>query len=279
MEDITLLRRVQALIADGLPPSRACALVLAESARATASPDGPELPEEHTAASGVPSTPALALRSRVRTACLALDEDAASDALGETFTLFGPELALEQVIFPALAEIGTAWAEGHASVATEHFASTLVRARLLAAFEGAAHRDRRTAVLLAAGPGDEHEIPVLALALLLRKRGWRAVFLGSNTPLEALRDAIHRTHPRLICLSATTSATVPGLVATLTGLRGMPEYAALILGYGGLPFREDPSLRRQLEGIAVYLGDDLREADKRAHLLLLGSPSPDGDPG
>ena len=269
MEDIVLLRRVQALIARGTPPSRACSLVLEKSDDAGPSDDS-EMPTDGYPDTNRSSSPAMALCAQLRVAFISLDEEAASSALCEAFTLFGPELALEQVVLPTLVNLGTAWAEGSASIATEHFASSVIRARLLSAFEGACLNDRQPLAVLGAGPGDQHEIPSMALALLLRRRGWRTIFLGQDTPLEALRDAISRTNPYLVCLSAATLDTVPALVKTFTALRRMPEFTAVVLGYGGAPFRDHPTLRHQLEGIGVYLGDDLRQAANRAHVLLLG---------
>lgn len=279
MEDIILLRRVQALVAKGTPPSRACLLVLAEDDGDVLALEEIETPVVGYIETNRASVPALTLRSQLCRACIALDEECATNALCEAFTLFGPELALEQVILPALVDLGTAWAEAKISVAPEHLASTLIRARLLSAFEGASTNDRRPVAVLAAGPGDQHDIPAMALALLLRRRGWRALFLGPDTPVEALRDAIVKIRPRLVCLSSTTGATVPALIGAFRELRCLPESAELVLGYGGAPFRDEPGLRQKLEGIALYLGDDLRQAAGRAHMLLLGDREPANSTG
>lgn len=267
-EDIALLRRVQALVARGTPPSRACAIVLGERA------NGEAVYEEIVPERAQASVPTTALRTQLRSGFVALDDDSANGALSEAFTLFGPELALEQVILPALVDVGSAWAEGRASVAVEHFATTLVRTRLLAAFDSTSRNDRQAGALLGAGPGESHEIPTMALALLLRRLGWRAMFLGANTPLDALSDAIARTRPRLACLSVTLRANVPALVETLSSLHAMQECASTVLSYGGPPFLTDPALRLPLEGVAIYLGDDLRQAADRANQILLGAGTP-----
>jgi methanogenic corrinoid protein MtbC1 len=270
LEDIVLLSRVQALIARGAPPSRACALVLAEAGAEVTVAAGSATEE----VVGDPAHfPARSLRARLGAAAFALDEMAATSALCEAFTLFGADLALERVILPALVEIGAAWAEGRASVAAEHFASAVVRARLLAAFEGASSNERAPVALLSTGPGEHHEIPCIALALLLRRRGWRAIYLGPDTPLDALQDAVTRAGARLVCLSAACEQNVPRLTRTLHALRRTPTCADATLAYGGAPFRDDPALRHPLEGEAIYLGDDLRQAAARAHILLLRETS------
>ncbi len=258
-EDIAHLRRVQQLLRGGTPPSRACALVLAES-------------HDAPAERGDDDTPATQASHYVRDALTAsfinLDEEPANRLLSESFFLFGPELALAEVILPALAAVGAAWAAGRASVAAEHFGSGLIRARLLAAFEGGSRGDNQPIALLGACPGDQHEIPTMALALLLRRRGWRAIYLGADTPFEALTDAIQRKHPQLICLSSATEETIPSLTELLRRLRRLPECGSVLLTYGGPPFKRDARLRDLLEGTAVYLGDDLGSAADRAEVVL-----------
>jgi methanogenic corrinoid protein MtbC1 len=182
--------------------------------------------------------------------------------------LFGPEGALVDVVMPALAEIGTAWEEGRVSVAAEHFASGLIRSWLVSLLEASTKGDPRMIVLVGAAPNDQHEIPTLALTVLLRRRGWHAVFLGAGMPFDDLTDAIVRKRPQLVCLSASIEGSVPGLVDALLQLRCLPEAGSVILTYGGLPFKVNALLRDPLDGIATYLGDDLRGAADLASTLL-----------
>jgi MerR family transcriptional regulator, light-induced transcriptional regulator len=258
-DDIAHLRRVQQLLRGGTPPSRACALVLAETR---------DSPADGDADNPTPTVASRDLFEALAAAFINLDEEVANRLLSEAFCLFGPELALAEVVLPSLCAVGTAWAEGRTSVAAEHFGSGLIRARLLGAFEGGSRGDTQPVALLGACPGDQHEIPTMALALLLRRRGWRAVFLGADTPFEALADAIQRKHPRLICLSSATEETIPALVELLRRLRRLPECGTVLLAYGGPPFKHDPRLREQLEGTAAYLGDDLPSAADRAGVLV-----------
>jgi len=259
VEDIALLRRVQQLILTGTPPGRACSYVLTEAAHA---------PRQLEADARAGAALGGALRNPLVEAFVELCEECANRVLSEAFHLLGPELALTEVVLPALAELGTAWKEGRASVAAEHFGSTLIRARLLSAFEGGSRGEHQPVALVGAGPGDQHEIPALVLALLLRRRGCRAMFLGQSVPLEALCDIIPRKRPNLICLTASTDGTAAALVDTLLQARSLPEAASIALAYGGLPFGRDAGLRCRLEGIATYLGDDLLVGADKASALL-----------
>jgi MerR family transcriptional regulator, light-induced transcriptional regulator len=172
-DDIAHLRRVQQLLRGGTPPSRACALVLAEAH---------ESPADRDSDSPASTEASRDLFSALASSFINLDEEVANRLLSEAFFLYGPELALAEVVLPALGAVGTAWAEGRASVAAEHFGSGLIRARLLGGFEGGSQGNNQPVALLGACPGDLHEIPTMALALLLRRRGWRTVYLGADTP-------------------------------------------------------------------------------------------------
>jgi methanogenic corrinoid protein MtbC1 len=153
-------------------------------------------------------------------------------------------------------------------VAAEHFASAKVRSWLVSLLDGSVKGDPRLVALVGAAPDDQHEIPPLALTMLLRRRGWHIVFLGTGMPFEDLSDAIVRKRPQLVCLSASVTTSVPGLVDVLLQVRCLPEAGSVILTYGGLPFKVSERLRDPLEGIATYLGDDLRTAADLASSLL-----------
>jgi methanogenic corrinoid protein MtbC1 len=261
IDDIANLRRVQQLLRGGTPPGRACAMVLAEARDTTVDPQS-DMFTTTEATRGLSETLAASF--------INLDGDVANRLLSEAFCLLGPELALAEVVLPGLRAVGLAWSEGRASVAAEHFGSGLIRARLIGAFEGGTRNGDQPVALLGACPGDLHEIPTLALALLLRRRGWRAVYLGADTPFEALVDAIQRKHPQLLCLSSATDESIPALVELMRRLRKLPECGTVMLSYGGPPFIRDPRIREQLEGTAAYLGDDLVSAADRAGVVVEG---------
>jgi DNA-binding transcriptional MerR regulator len=138
----------------------------------------------------------------------ALDEmDAESahltlDRLLATFTL---ETVLADVILPYLHDLGDRWVRGEASVAQEHFASNLLRGRLLALARGWEHGSGPLAVL-ACAPGELHDISLIAFGLALRGRGWRVAFLGANTPVASVADAAAMLEPELAVITSVSSS-------------------------------------------------------------------------
>jgi MerR family transcriptional regulator, light-induced transcriptional regulator len=142
------------------------------------------------------------------------DEAGAQTVLDQSLAAFGVEAVLRDLILPALVEVGAAWERGALDVSQEHFATHLVRGRLLALarFWG---RGSGPVALLACAPGERHDISLLAFGLVLRSYGWRILFLGADTPLETVRQAVERADPALAVITsfspALFGAEAPGL--------------------------------------------------------------------
>ncbi len=129
------------------------------------------------------------------------DEPGAHAALDRLLALLSVETFLSDVVIPTLRELGDGWERGTITVAQEHFASNLLRGRLLALGRGWGRGVGRHA-LLAAPPGDQHDLGLVILALALRDRGWRVTFLGADTPIETVMDTASRVGPEVVVLAA-----------------------------------------------------------------------------
>jgi MerR family transcriptional regulator, light-induced transcriptional regulator len=108
---------------------------------------------------------------------------------------------LRDVIVPYLHELGERWERGEVSIAQEHFASTLLRGRLLGLARGWGRGIGPVAVL-ACAPGEQHDLGLLAFGIALRARGWRIVYLGTDTPITSVADAAQSCRPAAVVVSA-----------------------------------------------------------------------------
>ena len=139
---------------------------------------------------------------RLIAAVEAFDED----SVGATLDAALAELTLEEwipaVVLPLLRDLGDRWAAGTTSVAHEHFASQLVRARLAPHTAGWAAGTGPLAVL-ACPPGERHDLALLAFGVLLGRQGWRVRFFGADTPLPGLTAVCRAVEPDLVVLAAT----------------------------------------------------------------------------
>jgi MerR family transcriptional regulator, light-induced transcriptional regulator len=131
----------------------------------------------------------------------ALDEPAAQAALDRLLIAFGLRQALAEVILPFLHRLGERWAAAQATVAQEHFASNIIAGRLRGLARGWGQGVGPRAVL-ACPPGELHELGLLSFGLALRERGWRITYLGADTPLEEIAEALDELAPAIIVLAA-----------------------------------------------------------------------------
>src|SRR3954462_648307 len=122
------------------------------------------------------------------------DEGAAQRALDDLFEAFTLDAVLRDGILPFLREIGDAWAAGRATPGQEHFASTIVEARLLSLTRGWGSGSGPRA-LLGCPEGERHTLGLLAFGLALSRRGWRITYLGGDTPTASLAHAAAKTAP------------------------------------------------------------------------------------
>ena len=154
---------------------------------------------------------------RLRVTLDGFDEAGAQGVLDNLLGAFTVETVLEAVIIPYLTELGERWSKGEATVAQEHFASNLIRGRLLGIGRGWDSGEGPRAVL-ACAPGELHDLGLIAFGLTLHRRGWRITYLGPDTPIESLLDTAGRLNPDLVVVAATTRRRLTPLVDALTAL-------------------------------------------------------------
>lgn len=233
-EDADRVARMQHALADGMSA--------AEAARVTLENDAP--------ARGLTED----AQARLLAAVDAYDEAALQAVLDDALAAFGLEPFVRDLILPALGEIGRRWESGNAEVSQEHFASNLIRGRMLslARLWG---RGAGPLALLACAPGEQHDISLLAFGLLLRSHGWRILFLGADTPISTLEATAQVTAPAAIVLVAFDAAL---LESEATALRRLGRIAPLSLSGPGAT-SDLPRLAhiRRLNGDLVAAADEL----------------------
>ena len=149
-----------------------------------------------------------------------LDEGAAQSALDGVLAEFSTETVLTDVVLPYLHELGERWASGEASVGQEHFASQLIRGRLLGLARGW-DRGSGPRALLACAPGEQHDLGLIAFGVALRARGWRITYLGQDTPLETLAESARSLGPLAIVIASVSPDRLSRSEAELRRLAGI----------------------------------------------------------
>jgi DNA-binding transcriptional MerR regulator len=137
-----------------------------------------------------------------------LDMEKFEQILNKYIAVKGVERTVTQIIFPFLEKIGILWQTGHINPAQEHLVSNLIRQKLMAAIEtcnSPVKLDKT--VLLFLPEGEYHELGLLYLYYLLKNKGARAIYLGTNVPLADVEYVIKLKKPDMVFVHLTGPAT------------------------------------------------------------------------
>lgn len=268
--DVAILRWVKDRVDSGTALREAAAEVgaMRRSGRWPTVPDPMPIATDDNAtpasASANASAAADALSRRLYAALIARNETRAAEVLRTAHSRMDVESICLRIIQPCLVAIGEAWHRGDVRIATEHFASQLLRGHVMALYQSLPVRGRAPRVVVGCAPRERHDIGALMLALVLRRAGYRVEFLGADVHLADLVEYARSSRPDLVCLSANAEETALALQllkGQLDALMPAPPF-----GYGGAAFHRDPALRARVPG--HYLGGDPVAAVARVRELL-----------
>jgi MerR family transcriptional regulator, light-induced transcriptional regulator len=217
---IETLREMQRLVDDGWPPSEAARALLAGTAPARSSAPGP---------AGARGGRAAPIVDAFVAAAAALDSRNVEAILDEMLARGSFEAIIDDLLLPATAAVGDAWAAGRLDVAAEHAASAAVLRRLAGAFQAAARPPGRP-VLVGLPPGSRHELGALAFAIALRRRGIDALYLGADVPEASWVEAVATSDATMAVLAVVTRDDREPAAAVARALRAARPGLPVALG-------------------------------------------------
>src|SRR6185503_11483774 len=199
-EDERRVRAMQTLLAGGVSARQAAEAVLS------------------TSAEGAPPSPVAVggaieeTRSRLTQTLGQFDDVGANAVLDRLLANWGVATVLSEVIVPYLVDLGERWADGSATIAEEHFATSVIRGRLLGLARGWDGGSGPRA-LLACPSGELHDLGLICFGIALRGYGWRITFLGADTPESTVIETAAHLTPNVIVLAATKSSRLRALAS------------------------------------------------------------------
>jgi len=152
--DLERVRAMQQHLAAGVAAAQAAALATQAG--------------EATSVSPAPA----GLQRDLDAALTGFDEAGAQAILDSLLAATTLDWTLSEIVIPYLHSLGERWARGEVSVAQEHFASSVLRGRLLGLARGWG-RGLGPLALLACAPAEQHDLALIAFGIALRSRGWR----------------------------------------------------------------------------------------------------------
>lgn len=256
-DDVSRLRRMAELIADGAPASLAAEQALAESP-AVEQVDGAPVPPESESwtplalpTSALPPVEALAEAARD------LDRAALERTLDSALAAGSFESVFDEWLTPALVRVGEAWADDQISVAGEHFVSAAVHRRLSRAFDAAGTAVNAPVVVVGLPPRTMHELGALAFAICLRRRGVDVRYLGADLPVESWVSAVRRLSPDAVAVSVPRAADSPAAEELVRALSQAHPQVRIFAGGAGCADWDGDQPATVLQGSVTRSAHDL----------------------
>ena len=193
-------------------------------------------------------------RTRLFRALVDFDEARAWQLLEEHREHAGLSSLVGDLVLPVMREIGAGWECGEVTVAQEHLATQMVRSYLDSLRRPPTTRGPQA--WLACPPRELHDLPLLAMALLLWDQGWQVRFFGASTPLHDLLRAVRIARPELVVISGDDPRHLRAARVALDLISAETE---LVLGGRAAESVGDELAGRVLPPDVVRAADELRE--------------------
>lgn len=127
---------------------------------------------------------------------LVFDENGFERAFSSAVVRFGMYQAMLKVFYPFLYKTGLMWSLEEAMPVQEHFATSIIRRKLINAIDGLLPPTKKLKSFLLFLPNDEwHETGLLFSDYIIRSQGYKTIYLGQNVPAENLKEVIINTKP------------------------------------------------------------------------------------
>jgi methanogenic corrinoid protein MtbC1 len=141
------------------------------------------------------------------------------------------ESLYEEVLAPAMVEVGRRWENGAIGVAHEHLAAE-VTASLVSELATRVRNEPDTGrmAIVACSPDERHCLGGQMLGGLLEASGWEVLYLGASLPAEDLVALAADEAADAVALSTTLPDHLPGVAATIGAFGALEEPPLVIVG-------------------------------------------------
>jgi DNA-binding transcriptional MerR regulator len=184
-----------------------------------------------TSTSPVPPSDAQQHLSATR----AFDAESLKRAFHSDWTRLGPLRFVQERAAPFLTAIGDAWSNGALDVRHEHFASTCLGDFLRTARIPLDDRATGPVAALATLPDELHGLGLQMSAVVFAAAGWRALILGTNTPVEQIVALTREAPVSAVALSCAAPRRRRTSEQLRTLRRRLPRSIPLLVGGSGAP--------------------------------------------
>jgi DNA-binding transcriptional MerR regulator len=161
-----------------------------------------------------------------------LDSISFEEKLNQYISAHGIEYTITGLVFRFLEKTGILWQTGRINPAHEHVVSNIIRQKIISGIGQLPLPVAGKPLLLLLPENEYHELGLLYVFFLLRKKGLPVLYIGANTPLKDAAYVINFKQPRYIYLHLTAIHHKPQFIKYLNGLCSQAGDAQVLLsGY------------------------------------------------
>ncbi|MBN2487334.1 MAG: MerR family transcriptional regulator [Bacteroidales bacterium] len=189
-----------------------------------------------------------------------LDEELFEKIINRAIIQMGFERMYIDIMYPFFNRMGIMWQTGTISPAQEHFVSNLIRQKCLVAIDSVVPPEKPGAktFTLFLPENELHELGLLFMHYVLKKRGHRVIYLGAMLPLDNL-VAIEKFKPSDYWLaSIVTAMETPGIDQYVKSLsQALPGKKIILTGLQAEKLKIQPKnivVLHNIKGFIDFIG-------------------------
>ena len=135
------------------------------------------------------------------TAMFGFDELGFGKVIDACIQKIGLNKTVNQIIYPFLNRVGMMWRLHEISPAQEHFASNIIRQKMISTINALPQiqKDPADGIVLFLPDNEFHELGLLVANYLIKQKGnLKSYYLGCNTPLQSLEVLVKKCSPKIL---------------------------------------------------------------------------------
>ena len=134
------------------------------------------------------------------------DSEEFEKRLNEYIQAHQTEQTILDIIYPFLDKVGILWQTNHIHPVQERLVSNVIRQKIIVGIDAMpTQQTSLPKVCLFLPEGEYHEISLLFVAFLLKKKGVPVIYLGANIPFDELTVAVKMKNPDYLYTHITTA--------------------------------------------------------------------------
>lgn len=164
-------------------------------------------------------------------AMIELDEQRFDKIISSSMIKQGFDYTFENLLSKFLEKIGILWQIGTVIPAQEHFISQLIRQKLILAIDGQQElRLNHKTFVLFLPENEYHELALLYLHFLIRKKGHKVIYLGQNVPFLNLKNIFEIQNVDYLLTSVTSHMPEENIKEMLADLELLYSDKQILIG-------------------------------------------------